>query len=599
VSQRIEDYALIGDTTAAALVGKNGSIDWLCLPRFDSPACFAALVGEEDNGHWKISPVDADARVSRAYRPGTLILDTTYECRDGVVTLTDCMLLEGGHPRVVRTVRGVRGRVDMHMRYVVRFDYGAIVPWVRQTEGKLLAVAGPDALILWSDVETRAEGMSTVADFSVHSGDVVAFEMAYFASHELWPSASAREDAVANTQAIWERWSAQCNYRGPYREIVLRSLVTLKALTYAPTGGIVAAVTTSLPEQLGGIRNWDYRYCWLRDATFTLYALLSAGYDEAAIDWRNWLLRAVAGAPGDLQIVYSIRGARRLPELELPWLSGYEESRPVRIGNDAHGQFQLDVYGEVIDLLYAAHRSGKQPSDDDWALSKAIIDAVESRWEKPDRGLWEVRGDAQHFVHSKVMAWVALDRAVKGVEELGLEGPVECWRGVRDAIHADVCERGFDTQRQTFTQYYGSRELDASTLLIPIVGFLPADDPRVRGTVAAIERELMHDGVVYRYTQESDGTTDGLPPGEGAFLACSFWLVDNYVLAGRRDEATVLFERLVGLCNDVGLLAEEYDPHAERLVGNVPQAFSHVGLINSAFNLSHDMRPAERRAECA
>ncbi len=597
MTQRIEDYALIGDTRTAALVGTDGSIDWLCLPRFDSPSVFAALVGDASNGYWRIAPVKAPARVERAYRPGSLVLETTFHCATGTVTLTDCMLLERDNPRVVRMVSGVSGVVAMRLTYVVRFDYGSVVPWVRRTEKGLLAIAGPDALLLASDVDTHADGMKTVADFSATAGASLAFELTYFASHEAWPHARTPGDAIAETERAWAGFTAACTYDGPYREIVLRSLVTLKALTFAPTGGIVAAPTTSLPEQLGGVRNWDYRYCWLRDATFTLYALLAAGYVDAARDWRNWLLRAVAGNPADLQIVYSVRGARRLPEIELPWLVGYGGGKPVRIGNDAHGQFQLDVYGEVIDLLYASHRFGIEHTDDEWQLSKAVVSTVEARWRDPDRGLWEVRGDPQHFTHSKVMAWVALDRAVRSVEEFGLDGPLERWRVERDAIHADVCAKAYDAKRNTFVQAYGSRELDASLLLLPIVGFLPATDPRVTGTVAAIERKLLRRGLVYRYTQARGTPSDGLPPGEGAFLACSFWLVDNYALAGRHDDARALFERLVALCNDVGLLAEEYDPRLKRQVGNFPQAFSHVGLINSGFNLSHATRPVEERAD--
>ena len=593
---RIEDYALIGDTLTAALVGKNGSVDWLCLPRFDSPAAFAAIVGDATNGYWRIAPVQTPTQVTRAYRSGTLVLETTFTCATGSVILVDFMVMGGKHPRLVRRVCGASGHVALHMEYVVRFDYGSIVPWVRRTEKGLLAIAGPDAVLLAGDIDTVAEGLTTVADFEVKAGESVGFEMTYFASHEALPDGRSVSDVLGETCAVWTAWSGACTYEGPYREQILRSLVTLKALTYAPTGGIVAAPTASLPEHLGGIRNWDYRYCWLRDATFTLYALLAAGYVDAAREWRAWLLRAVAGSPSDLQIVYSIRGARRLPETVLPWLSGYEGAAPVRVGNDAHGQFQLDVYGEVIDLLYAAHRFGIEDNEDGWRLSKAVIAVVEERWAQADRGLWEVRGDPRHFTHSKVMAWVALDRAVRSVEEFGLDGPLERWRAVRDTIHADVCAKAFDVERNTFVQSYGSGELDASTLLIPIVGFLPATDPRVCGTVAAIERELVRDGLVYRYTQR-DATADGLPPGEGAFLACSFWLVDNYELAGRDDEAHALYTRLTALCNDVGLLAEEYDPRAERQVGNFPQAFSHVGLINSGFNLSHGTAPARERAD--
>jgi len=600
VTKRIEDYALIGDTRTAALVGRDGSIDWLCLPRFDSPAAFAALVGDEGNGHWRIAP-RATARASRAYVSDTLVLETTYEVDGARALVRDCMLWGEERPRVVRTAIGLSGEVAMSMSYVVRFDYGSIVPWVRRTERGLLAVAGPDALLLASDVDVHADGMRTVSEFVVRSGETMSFELTYFPSHESWPDARSGAHAVGATVRAWQGWSRTCDYDGPQRDLVVRSLVTLKALTFGPTGGIVAAPTTSLPERLGGVRNWDYRYCWLRDATFTLYALLAAGHVDAARDWRNWLLRAVAGSPESLQIVYSIRGARRLPEITLDWLGGYEGSRPVRIGNDAHGQFQLDVYGEVIDLLFVSHRFGIEHTDDEWQLCKAIVATVEARWREPDRGLWEIRGPARHFTHSKVMAWVALDRAVRSVETLGLDGPIDRWRAERDAIHADVCARAYDPERGTFVQAYDSRELDASLLLLPIVGFLPADDERIVGTVAAIEGALLRDGLVARYSQSEDAavegvTTDGLPPGEGTFLACSFWLVDNYVLAGRFADAHALFERLLGLANDVGLLAEEYDPQARRQVGNFPQAFSHVGLINSAFNLWHATQPATDRS---
>ena len=591
----IEDYALIGDMRTAALVGLDGSIDWLCAPRFDSPACFAALVGTAENGRWLIAPAAPARSVSRRYVNETLVLETTFVCETGTVVLRDAMLPQGG-PRIFREVEGIDGSVAMRMEYVVRFDYGSIVPWVRQENGGLLAVAGPDALLLRTDVETRAEGYTTVADFTVAQGERITFDLSYYASYEEAPGA-LEGDVFGATHDAWKSWLEGCSYDGPYRDIVIRSLLTLKALTFDATGGIVAAVTTSLPEKLGGVRNWDYRYCWLRDATFTLYAFLNAGHTRAAVAWRGWLLRAVAGQPKDLQIVYSIRGGRRIPELELPWLEGYQGARPVRIGNDAHGQFQLDVYGEVIDLLSASHRFGVETNEYEWSLGAAIVSEVERRWKEPDRGLWEVRGEPQHFTHSKVMAWVAMDRAVAAIESYGFDGPLERWRSVRDEIHAQVCERGYDAERNTFTQYYGSKALDASSLLIASVGFLPPGDSRVTGTIAAIERELLRDGFVLRYTQSDELGPDPLPPGEGAFLACSFWLVDAYVLGGRFAEARELFERLIGLANDVGLLAEEYDPVSKRHVGNFPQAFSHVGLINSAFNLSHGERPIERRSD--
>ncbi len=597
MSGRIEDYALIGDTRTAALVGSNGSIDWFCVPRFDAPACFAALLGDERNGSWRIAPADESATSSRAYRDRTLVLETTFVTSTGSVRIVDCMLMGAPTPRIRRVVEGIAGSVAMKMDYAVRFDYGSIVPWVRRVDGGLLAVAGPDALFLTSDVEPEPDGERHVAAFDVAAGDRIIFELAYFASfEERPPEVRMSDDALDATVDAWRSWSAACTYDGPYKDAMLRSLLTLRALTYAPTGGIVAAATTSLPEQLGGIRNWDYRFCWLRDATLTLYALLSGGYTDSASAWSDWLMRAVAGSPDDLQIVYSLRGMRRIPEIELEWLAGYEGSKPVRIGNDANRQFQLDVYGEVIDLLFTSQRFGVEHTPDEWQLVKAIVGVVEARWREPDRGMWEIRGEPQHFTFSKVMAWVALDRAVKAVEQFGVDGPLERWRAVRDEIHADVCARGFDAERKTFTQSYGSRALDASTLLVSTVGFLPPDDERIRGTVSAIEGTLLRDGLVYRYTQGDGETPDGLPPGEGAFLACSFWLVDSYTMDGRRDEAEALFGRLVALCNDVGLLAEEYDPLAKRQLGNYPQAFSHVGLINAGFNLWHTSRPAAERA---
>jgi GH15 family glucan-1,4-alpha-glucosidase len=594
VPLRIEDYALIGDTRTAALVGRDGSIDWLCLPRFDSGACFAALLGDESHGRWKIAPAAETVNVERRYRDGTLVLETDFETADGAVRVTDCMPLSDAATEVARVVEGLRGSVPMSMELVLRFDYGRVVPWVRRLGGALSAVAGPDAVLIASSVPTRGENMTTRADFEVKEGDSLPFLLTWHPSEQRAPGPIDVRAAVSDTEAWWRDWSSRCESGGPWREQVRRSLITLKALTYGKTGGIVAAPTTSLPEQLGGVRNWDYRYCWLRDATLTLLALLEVGYVDEAREWRDWLLRSVAGWPSDMQIMYGPAGERRLIEIELDWLPGYEGAAPVRIGNAASEQFQLDVYGELMDALLQAREAGLEPDPYAWNLQRQLLGFVEEAWTRPDEGIWEVRGKRRHFVHSKVMAWVAVDRAVKTVENFGMEGDLDRWRRLRDRIHAEVCERGWDAERRTFTQSYGSKPLDASLLLIPAVGFLPPDDERVIGTVEAIERELCVDGFVLRYpTEESD---DGLPPGEGAFLPCTFWLVDALALIGRRDEAVELFERLLGLCNDVGLLAEEYDPQAGRLVGNFPQAFSHIGLVNSAMVLSREERaPTEER----
>ena len=592
---RIEDYAVIADYQSVALVAKDGSLDWLCLPRFDSDACFAALLGTPDNGRWKIAPEGDVRAVRRRYRPGTLILETELETDEGAVTLIDLMPIFGQGTDVVRIVAGKRGRVQMRMELLIRFGYGAIVPWVRAIEGGVEAVAGPEVLRLITPVVTRGEGLSTVAQFSVGAGERVPFVLTWSPSHLPDPGHVDAEQALTGTEAAWKAWSDQCTVTGPYREIVQRSLITLKALTYQPTGGIIAAATTSLPEWLGGTRNWDYRICWLRDATFTLYSLMSAGYFDEARDWTNWLLRAVAGDPSQLQILYGIAGERRLPEVELDWLPGYEGSRPVRVGNAASLQLQLDVYGEVMDALHLARRVGLAPTEAGWALQRALMGYLEKIWQEPDEGIWEVRGPRRHFTHSKVMAWVAFDRAVKGIEQFGLEGPLERWQAIRDRIHESVCREGFHAGVGAFVQSYGSKELDASLLMIPLVGFLPATDPRVLGTVRAIESSLLRDGFVARYATHP--TVDGLPPGEGAFLACSFWLADNYALQGRTAEATELFERLSGLANDVGLLSEEYDPVTRRLLGNFPQAFTHVSLINTALNLTAPRGPAEHRKE--
>ena len=589
---RIEDYAIIGDTGTVALVALDGSIDWLCLPRFDSPACFAALLGDTSHGQFRIAPA-VDAAVSRRYREDTLVLETEYESAEGVVRVVDCMPPGTDTHDLVRIVEGVRGAVAMKMHLTLRFDYGSVVPWVRRVDDVLTAIAGPDAVSLYTSAPIRGEGLSTVAEFTVSAGERVNFVLNWHPSHLPAPPPIDAVAEVAAAEAWWRKWASQCTYAGPHRDAVMRSLVTLKALTYAPTGGIVAAPTTSLPEHIGGVRNWDYRYCWLRDATFTLYALMSNGFVDEARAWRDWLLRAVAGDPSQLQIMYGASGERRLTERELPWLPGYEGSSPVRIGNAASNQFQLDVYGEVLDCLHESRRVGIEPGPADWALQRSILRFLDTAWTKPDEGIWEVRGPRQHFTHSKVMAWVAFDRGVKAIEQFGCEGPVHQWRVRRDEVHEEICRRGFNTRLQSFTQAYDGESLDASLLLIPLVGFLPPDDPRVLGTVAAIERSLMRDGFVLRYATEQ--TEDGLPPGEGVFLPCSFWLADNYALQGRHADAQALFERLLAVRNDVGLLSEEYDPKSQRLLGNFPQALSHLSLVNTAHNLASTRGPAEHR----
>ncbi|MFE7815425.1 glycoside hydrolase family 15 protein [Streptomyces sp. NPDC057433] len=588
----IEDYALIGDEQTAALVGADGSVDWLCLPRFDSGACFARLLGDENNGHWRIAPVGAERCTRRAYRPDTLVLDTEWETDEGLVRVTDLMPQRDRAPDLVRIVEGVRGEVTVRSTLRLRFDYGSVVPWIRRTDGHRVAVAGPDSVWLRMEPEVRSwgEDRTTYCEFTVAPGEQVAFVLTWHPSHEPRPPLVDPYASLRHSIEDWRAWASHCRYDGPHRDEVVRSLITLKALTYSPTGGIVAAPTTSLPEELGGVRNWDYRYCWLRDSTMTLSALLAAGYQEEAEAWRNWLLRAVAGDPGDLQIMYGVAGERRLPEYELPWLSGFGGSTPVRIGNDAVGQLQLDVYGEVVDTLALARRSGLSPRPDVWALQTVLLDFLRSAWRLPDEGLWEVRGGRRHFVHSKVMVWVAADRSVRALEEdPGLEGDLDSWRALRDEVHREVCEKGYDPARNTFTQYYGSRELDASLLLIPRTGFLPPDDPRVVGTIDAIRAELGPDGFVRRYTADGAGV-DGLPGVEGTFLVCSFWLADALYMTGRTEEAHELFERLMGLANDVGLLAEEYDPAGGRLLGNFPQAFSHIGLVNTALTLFGDRK---------
>jgi GH15 family glucan-1,4-alpha-glucosidase len=583
---RIEDYALLGDTQSAALVGRDGSIDWLCLPRFDSGACFASLLGDSRYGRWLLSPAGPVARTRRRYRPDTLILETDFDTEGGTVRLIDFMPLRDRTPDVVRIVEGLRGQVRVHMELVIRFDYGSIVPWVRTVDGVLRAVGGPDSLYLHTPVDTRGEALTTVADFVVSEGERVPFVLTWNPSHLPPVESTNPERALTETEEWWKDWSGRCTYKGPWREQVLRSLITLKALTYAPTGGIVAAPTTSLPEAIGSVRNWDYRYCWLRDATFTLNSLMAAGYQEEACAWRDWLLRAAAGDPAQLQIMYGPAGERRLTELELDWLPGYEGSAPVRIGNAAVHQLQLDVYGEVIGALHEARRVGVESDEFSWPLQQHLLEYLETGWRQPDEGIWEVRRPRRHFTHSKVMAWVAVDRTVKDIERYGLSGDAERWKHLRETIHTEVCQKGYDPARRSFTQYYGGTELDASLLMIPLVGFLPPGDERVRTTVEAIERELCHDEFVRRYQTSESGHVDGLPPGEGVFLACTFWLADNYWLLGRQAEARKLFERLLTLCNDVGLLSEQYDPTARRLLGNFPQAFSHVSLINTATSLS-------------
>ncbi|MFD9460927.1 glycoside hydrolase family 15 protein [Streptomyces sp. NPDC060027] len=586
--RHIEDYALIGDEQTAALVGRDGSVDWLCLPRFDSAACFAALLGDEDNGQWRIAPEGADSCTRRSYRPDTLVLDTEWDTPEGSVRVTDLMPQREHAPDVVRVVEGLSGRVRMRSLLRLRFDYGSVVPWMRRSDGHRVAVAGPDSVWLRSEppVHTWGQDFRTHSEFTVAAGEKVAFVLTWHPSHRPRPPLCDPFEALETSVQDWRAWAARCRYDGPHRDAVVRSLITLKALTYAPTGGIVAAPTTSLPEELGGVRNWDYRYCWLRDSTLTLGALLSAGYHEEAEAWRDWLLRAVAGDPAALQIMYGLSGERRLPEYEVPWLSGYADSSPVRVGNSAVEQLQLDVYGEVIDSLSLARRSGLPSRPHMWRVQCAMMEFLRVAWRQPDEGIWEVRGPRRHFVYSKVMAWVAADRAVRTLEDdPSLDGDLEGWRAMRDEVHREVCERGFDPDRNTFTQSYGSPGLDAALLLIPRVGFLPPDDPRVVGTIDAVRAELAPDGfLVRRYSAATTGV-DGLPGGEGTFVVCSFWLVDALHLTGRTREARELFERLVGLTNDVGLLSEEYDPVAGRQLGNFPQAFSHIGLVVSALSL--------------
>jgi GH15 family glucan-1,4-alpha-glucosidase len=583
---------MIGDCKTAALVSKQGSIDWLCLPHFDSGACFAALVGEPNNGHWSISPAEPIRAIRRRYREGTLILETEFDTDSGSVKLIDFMTPPDDAPELVRLLMGTRGRVQMKLELVIRFDYGSVVPWVRRTEDGISAIAGPDILGLRTDVPLRGENLKTLSDFTVAEGQKISFDLTWYPSHYYKPEPLNADKALQDTEAWWREWSDRCTYQGEWRDAVVRSLITLKALTFQPTGGIVASPTTSLPEMPGGVRNWDYRFCWVRDATLTLQSLLDAGYHDEAREWREWLIRAVAGSPSELNIVYGLRGERRLTELELPWLKGYEQSVPVRTGNAAHEQFQLDIFGEVANMLFQCRQAGLGPPElagED--VAQTLLEFLETGWERPDDGIWEMRGPRRHFVHSKMMAWVAVDRAIRSVERGWFSGDVGQWKVLRDTIHDQVCQQGFDSSINSFVQFYGSKHLDASILMMPLVGFLPAEDPRVVGTVKAIETNLVENGFVARYTQ--DPAVDGLPHGEAMFLACSFWLADNYVLQGRRKDAIRMFERLLDIRNDLGLLSEEYDPVAKRLLGNFPQAFSHVGLVNTAFNLGRSVpKPA-------
>ena len=591
---RIEDYALIGDMHSAALVGRDGSVDWLCLPRFDSGACFAALLGGHQAGRWLLAPAGGGTCTERRYRDGTLVLETTWDRPGGCVRVVDFMPPRGEAPDVIRIVEGVRGRVEMRMELLLRFEYGHAIPWMRRQKGELAVIAGPDAAWLQSPVELCHDPRlrAATASFTVAEGDVAPFVLTW---QESWRGRPRRLDAkreIEITERLWRQWLGRGRYEGEYAEAVRGSLLTLKALTYAPTGGIVAAVTTSLPERLGGPRNWDYRYSWLRDASFTLQALLGAGYEAEATAWRDWLLRAVAGDPADLQLMYAVDGARRIPEWTVDWLTGYEGSRPVRVGNAASRQFQLDVYGEVIDCLYLARQAGLPPDDEMWDVQRAIMEYLEGAWREPDNGLWEVRGPRRHFTHSKILAWVAADRMTLSVERRGIDGPAGRWRALREEIHREVCARGYDPGRNTFTQFYGSKGLDAALLLIPRLGFLPPDDPRVTGTVDAVRGELMEDGFVLRYRPEID-RVDRMPGGEGVFIACSFWLAHAFALLGRREEARELFERLLTLRNDVGLLAEEYDLGRRRQIGNYPQAYSHVAIVNTAFAITDDQDSRE------
>lgn len=595
MTDRIADYGMIGDCEAAALVSRNGSIDWLCLPRFDSDSCFAALLGEPKDGRWQIAPCAPAEVTDRRYREGTLILETTFTNAEGSVRLTDFMPPKGQASDVIRIVVGIEGRVRMRSELVIRFDYGRAVPWVSRLEnGVLRAIAGPNMLLLSTPVSLRGKDMKTVGEFTVAAGDQVPFVLTHAPSYLPIPVLPDPFSALADTEQFWRKWSSTYQGAGKWSQVALRSLITLKALTFLPTGGIVAAPTTSLPEKIGGSRNWDYRFCWLRDATLTLLALMGSGYFQEASAWRDWLVRAVAGNPDQLQIMYGVAGERRLREWEVPWLRGFGNSKPVRIGNAAHGQLQLDVFGELMDALYQARRGGLPASEPAWDMERALLQHLASIWQRPDSGIWEIRGEPRHFTYSKMMAWVAFDRGIRSSQEFDLPGPVEDWRRIRDDVHRDVCTNGYDQNLGHFVQAYGGTELDASLLLIPSIGFLPPTDRRVSATVEAIERELLVDGFVRRY--DTGRTDDGLPPGEGMFLACSFWLADAYQMLGRIADAEELFERLLALCNDLGLLSEEYDPDQRCLIGNFPQAFSHISLINTAHNLSRTEKPSNQRS---
>lgn len=594
MSEKIEHYALIGDCETAALVGRNGSIDWLCWPAFDSDACFAAILGTHKNGRWLIAPSDEVTTISRRYRGETLILETRFETKSGIVALIDFMPPRGKASDIVRLVRGVSGTVKMRMELVIRFGFGADIPWVRRIDHSLLAVAGQDMTVLRTPVEIRGEDLTTVSEFEVKAGETVPFVLTYGPSHLDPPEPIDPEIALQETETFWKEWCSHCTRDGEYHDLILRSLITLKALTFGPTGGIVAAPTTSLPEKLGGARNWDYRFCWLRDATFTLLALMNSGYTEEATAWHNWLLRAAAGSPSNMQIMYGIWGQRRLLEWEAGWLDGYEGAQPVRIGNAAHAQLQLDVYGELIDAFHQSRMAKLKLDDETWALECNVLEHLAEVWDQPDHGIWERRGEPRHYVFSKVMTWVAFDRGIKSAETFGFKAPLLHWRALRDAIHRDVCHRGFDVEENAFVESYGSKLLDASLLLLPAVGFLPASDPRICGTVAAVEKYMMRDGFVLRHDPRE--VSEEKQPIEGAFLACTLWLADAHVLAGNLDRAQELFDRIAGLANDVGLLAEEYDSIARRQTGNFPQALTHIALVNTAHNLSAARHASDKPA---